>query len=143
MLAAGGIDLGDRRAIHLLRRERRLVALLRRAFGVRSLAVHLRHAAPAAEELLVDEVGDAGFLRAGSERVGGNQPRHRCVEERDLRRAEKHVLLALGRAMGRMLRPRGDGNGGGAQRAGRFQETATTRIFLIFLLHISSPEKTI
>src|SRR5207244_8648719 len=90
LLAAGRLDLGDRRAIHLLRRERRLVALLRRAFGMWSLAVHLRHAAPAAEKLLVDEVGDAGFLRAGSERVGGNQARHRRVEERDLGRAEKH-----------------------------------------------------
>src|SRR5436853_5235589 len=48
LFGAAGVDFGDRGAIDLLRRERRLVALLRRAFGVRSLAVHLRHDAEAA-----------------------------------------------------------------------------------------------
>src|SRR5256714_13006478 len=73
LLGTARVDLGDRGAIDLLRRERRLVALLRRAFGVRPLAIHLRHDAEAAEELLIDEVSDAGFLRAGTELIGRDQ----------------------------------------------------------------------
>src|SRR5207302_8563852 len=104
LLGAAGIDLGDRRAIDLLRRERRLIALLRRALGVRALAVHLRHHAVAAEELLVDEIGDARFLRAGTELVRGNEPRDGSIEERNFGRREEHVFLALRARVARMLR---------------------------------------
>src|SRR5258706_13563648 len=79
------------------------------------------------------------FFRACSEIVGRNQAPDRRVEERDLGRAEKHVLLALRRGVAGVLRTGSGGNGGGAQRAGRFQETATTSCFF----HISSPEKNI
>ena len=88
-----GIHLADADAVHLLRRERRLIALLRRALGPWALAIHLRHRPPAAEELPVDEVGDTGLLRAGAELVGGNQPRHCRFDERDLRLGEEQVSL--------------------------------------------------
>src|SRR5207344_2927637 len=145
-LAETMVDLADRHPEDLLRRERRLVALLRRAFGVRPLAVHLRHRSPAAEELLVDEVGDAGLLRSGAELVGRDEARDRGVDERDLRGGEEHVLRGLGVArMARRFRPRdgarhyGCGSGGGdAKRADRrFQETATA----FGLLHALLPGK--
>src|SRR5204863_1794809 len=81
LFRAMGIHLADADAVHLLRRERRLIALLRRALGPRALAIHLRHRPPAAEQLPVDEAGDAGFLRAGAELVGGNQPLYRRFDE--------------------------------------------------------------
>src|SRR4029077_7115498 len=88
----------------------------------------------AAEELLVDEVGDARFLRAGPELVRGDEPRHRRVEERDLGGPEKHVFLALRGAVRVLLRD-GAGWHGGAERADRFQETPPTFGFV----HASSP----
>src|SRR5438105_3363843 len=126
LLRARRIDVGNRGAVGLLRRERRLIALLRRAFGVRSLAVHLRHRAPAAEELLVDEIGDARLLRPGAEFIGGNEARHRGVEESDLGGAQKHVLLALRRAVRVCLRYRLCRNARRAEGADRLQETAST-----------------
>src|SRR3989475_11554904 len=81
LLRATRIHLADADAIHLLRRERRLIALLRRALGPRALAIHLRHRPPGANELPVDEAGDAGLLRASAELVGGNQPRYRRLDE--------------------------------------------------------------
>src|SRR5258706_703700 len=72
-LAEHRADLADRRAVDLLRGERRPVALLRHSLGMRPLAIHLRHRAEAAEELLIDEIGDAGFLRARPEVVGGDE----------------------------------------------------------------------
>src|SRR5207302_3065473 len=66
LFRAMGVHLPDADAVYLLRRERRLIALLRRAFGPWALAIHLRHRPPAAEQLPVDEIGDAGLLRAGA-----------------------------------------------------------------------------
>src|SRR5438046_1316087 len=93
LLRATRIHLADADAIHLLRRERRLIALLRRALGPRALAIHLRHRPPAADELPVDEIGDAGFLRAGAELVGGNQPRYRRFDEGHFGLRQVHLGL--------------------------------------------------
>src|SRR5438552_9143955 len=93
LLRATRINLPDADAVHLLRRERRLIALLRRALGPWALAIHLRHRSPAADELPVDEAGDAGLLRAGAELVGGNQPRYRRFDEGNFGRRQVHVGL--------------------------------------------------
>src|SRR5262245_14468761 len=90
---AGGVHLRNRRAVDLLRRERRLVPLLRRALRPRPLPVVARHRAPGTGELLVDEVGDAGFLRSGAELVGRDEARDGGLEELDLRRSQVHVRL--------------------------------------------------
>src|SRR2546427_10360761 len=84
LLRAMRIHLADADAVHLLRRKRRLIALLRRALGPRALAIHLRHRPPGAEQLPVDEIGDAGLLRAGAELVGGNGPRPCGLDRRPL-----------------------------------------------------------
>src|SRR6266480_915187 len=93
LFRAMGIHLPDADAVHLLRRERRLIALLRRALGPWALAIHLRHRPPAAEQLPVDEGGDAGLLRAGAELVGGNQPRDRRFDEGSFGLRQVHVRL--------------------------------------------------
>src|SRR5262247_1198802 len=90
---AGGIHLRNRRAVDLLRRERRLIPLLRRSFGPRSLAVVARHRAPRTGELLVDEVGDPGLLRSRSELVGRDEARDGGLDELDLWRSQVHVRL--------------------------------------------------
>src|SRR5712691_9244212 len=95
--AAIAVGVADRGAVHLGGRERRLVALLRRALGPGSLLVFPRHRAVAAEELLVDEVGDAGFLGAGPQLVLGDKARDRGIDERGLRLREEHVRARLGR----------------------------------------------
>jgi hypothetical protein len=79
------------------------------------------HGSPAAEELLVDEVGDAGFLGARPELIRRDQARDRGVEESHFGRAEKHVLVGLG-VLVRFGGRRGGRNAGGAERADRFQE---------------------
>src|SRR5215470_19955917 len=90
---AGGIHFRNRRAVDLLRRERRLVPLLRRALGPRPLPVVARHRAPGTGELLVDEVRNAGLLRSGSELVGRDEACDRGLDELDLRRSEVHICL--------------------------------------------------
>src|SRR5258706_15248385 len=70
------------------------------------------------------------FFRACSEIVGRNEARDRRVQERDLGRAEKHVLLALRRGVAGVLRTGSGGNGGGGPRARPFSEKgATPRLF--------------
>src|SRR5262249_52275835 len=78
------VGLGDRGPVPLLGREPRLIALLGRAFGPGALAVLAGHRAESARELAVDEDGDARFLRPRPQLVGGNEPRERGLEERDL-----------------------------------------------------------
>src|SRR5262249_41283482 len=71
------IGLRDRGAVHLLGRQPRLVSLLGRALGPRTLAVFAGHRAEGAGELAVDEDGDARLLRPRSQLVGGGGPPRR------------------------------------------------------------------
>ena len=99
-LLAMVVRIADAGAVYRRGRQGRLVALLRRALGPGALRVLLRHRAVAAEELLVDEVGDAGFLRAGPQLVFGDQVRNRRVEEGDLGLRKEHVRPRLRRGRG-------------------------------------------
>src|SRR5437879_13773029 len=67
LLRAMRIHLADADAVHLLRRKRRLIALLRRALGPRALAIHPRHRPPGADAWPVAAAGDAGPPRARPE----------------------------------------------------------------------------
>src|ERR1041384_1041563 len=86
LLGAGCVHFSDRRAIDLLRCERGLIALLRRALGGRPWAVLLPQAPPAPEGRLVNKVGAARLFGTRSEIVCGNEPRDGGIEKGDLGR---------------------------------------------------------
>src|SRR4029453_2611435 len=74
---AEAVRLRDRGAVDLARRERALVALLRRAFRPGAAMVLARHRAEVALELPVDEDRDPSLLGAGAQVVRGDEPRER------------------------------------------------------------------
>ena len=99
--AAIVVRIADPGAVDRRGRQRRLVALLRRPLGPRALRVLLRHRSVTAEELLVDEGGDPGLLRARSQLVLRDEVRHRGVEESDLGLRQEHIGTLLRRGCGR------------------------------------------
>jgi hypothetical protein len=74
-LVRGFVELGETQAEHLRRRERELIALLRRARKERRLAIQVVAGTPRAGELEIDEHGDPGFLRAGTGVIGRDDSR--------------------------------------------------------------------
>src|SRR5438105_7671481 len=138
LFRAMGIHLPDADAVYLLWREGGLIALLRRALGPRALAIHLRHRPPAAEELAVDEIGDAGLLCAGAELVGGNEPRHCRLDEGNFGLRQVHVGLRGGAHPVLSVRFRGQGwhrkTGGAADGRHRLEKASARRGLFHFLL---------
>ena len=68
------VELCEAEPEHLCRRKGELITLLRRSFEERRLAIKVITVAPGADQLQVDEHGDARFPGARTDIVRGNQP---------------------------------------------------------------------
>ena len=67
------VDLANRDAIDFLRREARLIALLRGALHPRAATIHTAVRAPGAGQLAVDVDDHAGITRPGAQLIAGYQ----------------------------------------------------------------------
>ena len=92
-----GLAIGTEPGVgrELGRGEPQLVALGLGPLRPRTLHVPALRPAVLARELVVDEEGAARLARTGAEIVGGDDPRHRRLDERDLERGEIPVTLGL------------------------------------------------
>ena len=90
------IDLADCDAIDFLRRETRLVALLRRALQPRAAAIHAAVDAPAAGQLPVDVHHHARIASPWAQFIGGDQVLDGCFQKADLGLQQEIEEAAIG-----------------------------------------------